>query len=97
MNKKFVQVISDVHCEWEGLPPIYRVFVDDELFAERTWIWSDARYLEEMLQLDAKPGNYCVRYELVPPNLAQLRVENMRVVHGPATISGNSIRIADES
>ena len=72
---------------WEGLPPIYSVYVNDELFAERTWIWADsAVYLEELLQIEAEPGEYQVRYELVPPNLAQLAVKNMRVEHGPGQV-----------
>jgi hypothetical protein len=39
MSKKFVRVLADVDCEWEGLMPSYRVYVNDELFAERTWRW----------------------------------------------------------
>jgi hypothetical protein len=97
MTKKFVRVLADVHCDWEGLNPIYRVFVNDELFAERTWIWADS-YLEENLQIQAPPGKYRLRWELVPPHLAQLTVENVRVEHGPADIKhDNLLRILDES
>lgn len=97
MTKKFVRVLCDVHCEWEGLAPIYRVYVNDELFTERTWIWNDV-YLEEMLQINAEPGKYHIRHELVPPNLATLRVENMRVDLGDADIKGeNLLRIHREN
>ena len=50
MTKQFVQVLADVNCEWEGLAPTYRLYVDDELFAERTWRWTDS-YLEEIIQI----------------------------------------------
>ena len=96
MNKKFVRVLADVHCDWEGLDPTYRVYVNDELFAERTWRWT-SEYLEEMLQIEAEPGNYNLRWELVPPHLAQLQVENIRVDYGPGTIENNKLRIYDES
>jgi hypothetical protein len=97
MSKKFVRVLADLHCEWEGLNPIYRVYVNDELFAERTWRWTDC-YLEEMLQIEAEPGKYHLRWELVPPNLAQLHVENVRVDYGPGKIKNNVLlRILDES
>ena len=97
MDKKFVRVLCDVHCEWEGLAPIYRVYVNDELFTERTWIWNDV-YLEEMLQIDAEPGKYHIRHELVPPHLATLTVENMRVDYGPGDIKGkNLLRIHNEN
>ena len=92
MTKQFVQVLADVDCEWEGLSPIYRVYVNDELFAERTWRWTDS-YLEEMIQIHAEPGEYLIQFELVPPHLAQLSVTNIRVESGPATIKNNVLRI----
>jgi hypothetical protein len=97
MTRKFVRVLADVHCEWEGLDPTYRVYVNDELFAERTYSWT-TEYLEELLQIQAPVGKYILRWELVAPHLAQLRVENVRVDYGPANIKNNSIlRIYDES
>ncbi len=97
MNKKFVRVLADVDCKWEGLNPVYRVYVDDELFAERTWRWTDS-YLEEMLQIEAEPGHYNLRWELVPPCLATLIVRNVRVDHGPGHVENNELlRISDES
>ena len=92
MTKEFVRILCDVHCEWEGLPPIYRVFVNDELFAERTWIWTDC-YLEELLQIEAEPGTYHIHYETVQPCLATLNVSNIRVDHGKATVNGSDLRI----
>jgi hypothetical protein len=93
MTKQFIRVLCDVDCKWEGLPPTYRAYVNDELFAERTWIWTDS-YLEELFQIEAEPGDYAIRYELVPPHLATISVKNTRVDHGPGTmISNNILRI----
>lgn len=97
MNKEFVRVVATVDCNWEGLPPTYRVFVNDELFAERTWTWTDS-YIEELLQISADPGKYHIRYELVPPHLAELTVRNLHVEHGRASVKGQTLlRIHDES
>lgn len=97
MSQHFVSVLADVHCEWEGLNPIYRVYVNDELFAERTWRWTDC-YLEEILQIEAPAGEYRLRWELVPPCLAQLTVRNVRVDQGPGTIKNNELlSITNES
>jgi hypothetical protein len=89
MTKHFVRVLADVDCEWEGLNPVYRVYVNDELFAERTWWWT-TEYLEEILPIEAEPGEYQLRWELVPPHLAQLTVQNIRVDLGPGTMVDNS-------
>lgn len=97
MNKKFVQVLADIYCDWEGLNPTYRVYVNDELFAERTWHWTDS-YLEEMLQINAEPGEYTLRWELVPPHLANLVVNKVRIHQGPALIKDvTTLRIMNES
>jgi hypothetical protein len=97
MSKKFVRVLADVYCDWEGLTPTYRVYVNNELFAERDYIWTDA-YLEESLQIEAQPGKYHLRWELVAPHLAQLHVKNIRVDYGPGNIKNNELlRIYDES
>jgi hypothetical protein len=93
--KQFVRLLCDVNCEWEGLNPIYRAYVNDELFAERTFRWTDC-YLEELFQIEAEPGEYRIRYELVPPHLAKLTVDNWRVDYGPATVENNVLRIHDE-
>ena len=98
MSQHFVQVLSDVYCDWEGLEPVYRVYVNDELFTERNWRWEKEYYLEELLQIEAEPGEYTIRYELVPPHLATLEVKNTRIKYGPgAMLDGNILRINDES
>jgi hypothetical protein len=94
MNKKFVSVLADVDCRWEGLNPVYRLYVNDELFTERTWLWTD-EYLEELLQIEAEPGEYVLRWELVKPHLAKLTVKNVRVEFGPGNIvNDKTLRIA---
>jgi hypothetical protein len=92
MTKQFIRVLCDIDCEWESFNPIYRAYVNDELFAERTWRWTNM-YLEELFQIEAEPGEYTIRFELVPPHLAELTVSNMRVEYGPATIKDNVLRI----
>ena len=96
MTKQFVRVLADVDCEWEGLAPTYRLYLNDELFAERTWRWTDC-YLEEMIQVEAEPGEYTKCFELVPPHLAQLQVTNVRVDYGPGTVENDILRIRNET
>ena len=94
MTKQFVRVLYDINCEWESFEPTYRTYVNEELFAERTWRWTDS-YLEEMLQIEAAAGEYTIRHELVAPHLAELTVSNMRVDFGPGTVENNTLRIAE--
>lgn len=88
MDKFFIKAHFDIHCEWSGITPAYRIYVNDELFAERTWRWTDC-YLQEVLQIEAEPGRYRVRLEPVLPTLASFKVRNHVVEFGRAQWVGN--------
>jgi hypothetical protein len=93
MTKQFVRVVTDVYCECQDENPVYRVYVNGELFGERKWRCPDDQYLEEIIQIEAEPGDYVIRYELIRPSLASLKIENYRVVRGPGRITNNRLRI----
>ena len=92
MGTKFVQVCMDIDIAWLDKPPRYRVYVNDELFTERTWIWRE-HYLEEMLQIEAPPGHYQIKVELVEPELGELKVRNMRIEKGWAIMHKHTLEI----
>jgi hypothetical protein len=98
MGRYFVKVECDVFCDWHSENPRYRVFVNDELFVERTWIWQH-HYLRECIQMQVNPGKYAIKIELVEPAPnATLTWSNTQIITGPATIkSGWLIKVHDES
>ena len=96
MPTEFVLALADINCNWSGEPPRYRCYVNDELFTERTWIWVDC-YLEEQIPIQASPGQYLIRYELVDVERAQLTVDNFRIHHGPAVIDQTGCVTIQES
>jgi hypothetical protein len=90
VTTEFVIAVCDVRCQWSepAPPPRYRCYINNELFTERTWIWTN-EYLEESIQISAPPGKYRVRYELVDAEDAEILVSNLRVDHGPAMITAH--------
>lgn len=84
MDNHFVRAAFDLECTWEGIPPVYRIYVNNELFTEREWIWSDNEYLTQILQISAPAGKYDVRVETVGPCLAEFVMSNNRIDQGPA-------------
>jgi hypothetical protein len=96
MQTEFVMALTDVHCAWSGEPPRYRCYVNDELFTERTWIWTE-NYLEEQLQILARPGQYQIRYELVDVENATLTANNYTITLGPATVDQTGCVTIQES
>jgi hypothetical protein len=97
MTAEHVLVRCDVYCDWQDQPPVYRLYVGDELFTERTYIWRE-QYLEEMIPVYAEPGEYEIRYELVPPSTGSLVTKNLRVSSGSGAIVNNILKVeANES
>lgn len=91
MNLQEVQIQYDVHCDWHGKPPIYRLYVNDEMFTERTFIWQD-KYLSETIPIVAEPGNYIITYEL--HGAGQLTATNPQILNGPAEfVNQTTLRI----
>ena len=70
-------VICDVTAKVHVQPFRYRVYVNNELFTERTWIWQGV-YLEEMLPISAPAGVYAIRFETVDPENGRIKVRNHR-------------------
>jgi hypothetical protein len=85
MQTYFVRVECDVTAKVYAQPLRYRAYVNDELFAERTWIWTGS-YLEENFQIQAAPGVYPIRFETVDEANGRIKVRNHRVVAGPGRI-----------
>ena len=84
MSKKAIIVKADVMCEFIGPAPQYRAWLDQELFAERTWRFDPSQYLEETWQIRAKPGRYQLRYELI--GNGRLIVTEWKVLQGSAGV-----------
>lgn len=95
MNRKFVSVVADIYCDWEGNPPNYRVWVENELFGERTYIWKD-EYLEELVQIFAEPGKYTLRWELVPPFTGKIHAKNLQIKDGNARLVKHTLIIESD-
>ena len=92
-----VLITCDVELEPITPHPRYRVWIDDELFAERRWIWQD-QCLEENIWFRARPGRYTVRMELVGPDQAWVHVTNYQIRSGPARINqAGQMEILDEN
>jgi hypothetical protein len=86
MENKFVQFTVDVSAKQRPDTELrYRAYVNDELFTERNWIWTNT-YLEEMHQILAPTGTYPIRYETVDRESGRIRANNFRVIEGPAVI-----------
>lgn len=96
MKPVFARVEFDLFCDWKKQPPIYRLYVNHELFNERTYIWTGTKYLQEILQMNAVPGVYKIRIENL--GSAVFKIRNLKGIAGPVKlIDSTTFEILDES
>lgn len=58
-------ITLDVYCDTtQHGTPVYRVYVDNDLLTERSWIWPAYEiFIQENLEVDIEPGAHQVRIE----------------------------------
>jgi hypothetical protein len=63
--------------------PKYRLYVNDDLITERTWIWNMQTYIEEYIRVDVMSGiSNTIRVELIkskPMDLSQISLQNLKI------------------
>ena len=80
MTKQFIKAQIDIHCKHKGTEsPSYRVFVNDELFTERTWIWGSGVGINEHVHVDLHIGQGKFRLEPVNCSNSNFTIHNFKV------------------
>ena len=98
MKNQFVTVKLDLFSKWDKEPPVYRIYVNSELFAERTYIWGGTQFLQEVLQLNAPPGQYVIRVDNLGDPECQFKIRNLTGEIGPVRIlDSKTFEITNES
>ena len=80
-----VRVTVDVHCiEKVEDSASYRLFVDQELVAERRFVWDhNSKYIREQMTLNLEPGEHPVRIEEIA---GKFSAKNLCVNDVPAEV-----------
>jgi hypothetical protein len=83
-----IQLTADVYCNRSEGEPSYRVYVDDELLTERSWIWPGYEiFIREYIDVDVEPGAH--RLTIRECNCdAVFEVKDMRANDSPIQVSG---------
>jgi len=77
MSTQFVRIVFDLYCQWTGIYPVYRVYVNDELMTERTWRQGPLEFIRENMSLQVSPGKYTVRIENLSPETSEFKQRNL--------------------
>ena len=60
------EITVDIYAHWGDKPPVYRLYVNNEMLTERTFIWpGNETYIREHVVVDLKPGTYTINVEQI--------------------------------
>ena len=81
-----VNLTVEIHClkpSWVNYENNrYRLYVNDDLITERTWIWGSDTCIDENFYVDLIPGNFnSMRLETVPQanSVVEFEMRNFRI------------------
>ena len=68
-----------LYCRWKDLPPTYRLYFDDELMTERTYIWhNDEHVLQERVPVITDFNNVNITIEQVGQHSGTFSVKHLK-------------------
>ncbi len=75
-----IAISVDVYCDWQGVSPRYRVYVDDYLLTERRYIWDNKElYVREHIVVELPSGTHYVKIQPVDPHHMGFNAKNITV------------------
>jgi len=84
INKRIVKVTLDIYCFWLNHAPDYRIYVNEELFVDRTFHWDKNKYLQENIVLNAPAGLYTIRVDHNSKHIVEFNANNLQIIRGNA-------------
>lgn len=73
-------ITVDIYCNWDAEPQAYRVYVDDDLLTERTYLWRNTdQYVQENIIVHVEPGQHQLKIIPVDPNFHGFTWRNLVV------------------
>jgi hypothetical protein len=74
------QISIDVYCEPFTLPQAYRLYVDEHLLTERTYVWQNPeQFVREHIVVHLEPGTHEIRIEPISPGFTGFRYKNFHL------------------
>ena len=75
-----VRITVDVYCNWTAEPKAYRVYFDDDLLTERTYVWRNSdHYIQENIIVLAEHGQHSLRIVPVDPSFTGFYTRHITV------------------
>lgn len=98
MKSRQVELAIDILCKWGPYSPSYRIYVDDNLLTERTYVWNNEEaYVREHIVVDVTPGEHSLTLEKCGERwiFGEFSMANLTVDDRPAELVNNKFQVPE--
>jgi len=89
-----VSISFSVYCKWVVTPPGYRIYVDNDLLTERTYIWrNDEQYVKEHVLVELEPGVHTLEIIPVNPDISRFKIHDLKIDNVPDALTNNRFTV----
>lgn len=75
-----LRIEVDVYCDWQTEPQAYRLYINNDLFTERTYIWRNPnQWVREILIAGLESGEHTITLEPVNSEFRGFRLLNFAI------------------
>lgn len=87
-------ITADILCDWPEGKMGYRVYVDEDLLTERTYIWrNNEQLVREHIIVNLEPGTHTLKIESANPKFKGFSYKNVTVNKQPVELVNNQFVI----
>ena len=96
-NVKPTYIQVDVYSSWHKEPPAYRIYIDNELMTERTFLDQSYEFYREGIFVNLEPGTHSFIFEKLPTKSLEdkLSIKNFKVNEIPYTLIENQFTVTE--
>ena len=75
-----LRIEVDVLCDWQVEPQAYRLYINDDLYTERTYIWHNPnQWVREIIVAELAPGHHTIKIQSVDSKFPVFRLANFSI------------------
>jgi hypothetical protein len=96
-NVKPYVINLDIYAVWYKSPPAYRIYIDDELMTERTFLGTEYEFYRERIAVNLEPGVHSFVFERLPTASVEDRLsfKNFLIDNQPAKLDNNQFTVTE--
>ena len=75
-----IRIEVDVLCDWQSEPQAYRLYIDNDLYTERTYIWHNPnQWVREIMVAELESGQHTIKLLPVNSKFSGFRLSNFAI------------------